>query len=309
VDDEHAAGTDDDRAGPARLPDRRAEEGPVTAAPDPPLVVRVEGGVLHVRLNRPEVHNALDGPMIERLAACFAAVSTMASAEPIRALLLSGEGPSFCAGADLAWMRTLGAAGLDENVQDAARLAGMLEALNACPVPTVARVQGVALGGAMGLLACCDVVVAAAEARFGFTEAKLGLLPAVVAPYVVARIGTGHARALFATAERFGAERALRIGLVHHVAPAPEIDIITERVVHNILTSAPGAAAAARALIQSVAGRPPSAVRADTSALLARLRAGMEGQEGLAAFLERRPPAWAPSPPAGPAADGTERVR
>jgi methylglutaconyl-CoA hydratase len=176
----------------------------------------------------------------------------------------------------------------------------MLAALNASPVPTVARVHGVALGGALGLLACCDVVVADQDTRFGFTEAKLGLLPAVVAPFVVSRIGAGHARALFATAERFDAARALRIGLVHHVAPAAELDIVVQRVLRELLTSAPGAAAAARTLIQRVEGLgasgDPAALRAYTTDLLARLRAGEEAQEGLAAFLARRPPSWAPSP-------------
>jgi methylglutaconyl-CoA hydratase len=254
------------------------------------LLVRAEGRVLRVRLNRPEVHNALNPGMIEELRVCFNSVQAGGS---LRAVLLEGAGPSFCAGADLGWMRALSAYGYEGNVADARKLASALAALDNCPVPTVVRVHGAALGGGMGLLACCDMVVAAEDARFGFTEAKLGILPAVISPFVVGKIGAGHARALFATAERFGADRALRIGLVHQTAPAEGLDAAVAGVLRELLSSAPGASAGAKALVRAVQGKGPSEVRDLTADTIARLRTGEEGREGIAAFLEKRKPAWA----------------
>ncbi|MGH2351079.1 MAG: enoyl-CoA hydratase-related protein [Chloroflexota bacterium] len=253
------------------------------------LLVRLQGRVLRVRLNRPEVHNALDGELIEDLAACCSAVE---AGGEVRAVLLSGEGPSFCAGADLNWMREAAGWSAEENRRDAQRLAAMLAALNDLPVPSVARIHGGALGGGAGLLACCDVVVAADTTRFSFAEVKLGLLPAVISPFVVAKIGESHARALFATGERFDAQRALRIGLVHHVIPEATLDAAVERVLAELLTSAPAAAAEARRLIREVQGRSPADVRDYTAETIARLRASDEGREGIAAFLEKRKPRW-----------------
>ena len=266
------------------------------------LGVRAEGGVLHVQLNRPAIHNALDGPLVEDLRSLFASLlpGGERASGGVRALVLSGAGQSFCAGADLAWMRTVAEFGREENRRDALALSGMLRALDGCVVPTVARVQGAALGGGMGLLACCDVVVAAEDARFGFTEARLGLLPAVIAPFVVARIGPGQARALFVSATRFDAARALRIGLVHHVVAEGDLDREVERVVSDLLTGAPGTAAGARELIVRVTGQGAGKVEEYTTGLLARLRAGEEGREGLSAFLEKRPPSWVHRPPTGP---------
>jgi methylglutaconyl-CoA hydratase len=250
------------------------------------------GEVLRVRLNRPEVHNALNGALIQELRECFASVNR----EDTRALVLSGEGRSFCAGADLNWMRASREWTHEQHVADAGQLAEMLAALNACVVPAVARVHGAALGGALGLLACCDIVVAAEDTKFGFTEAKLGLLPAVIAPFVVAKTGQSHARALFVTAERFDAQRALQIGLVHRVVPAGQLDEAVEVVVRELLTSAPEAAAQARELVARVQGQTPESVRDYTVTLNARLRAGAEGQEGMASFLEKRNPSWAEDP-------------
>jgi methylglutaconyl-CoA hydratase len=254
------------------------------------LLVAHDGPVLRVTLNRPAVHNALDGALVEALTACLRDVRP---ADGTRALLLTGAGPSFCAGADLAWMRTVAGFDAEENRRDALRLADFFGALDGCPVPTVAAVQGAALGGGLGLLACCDVVLAADDARFGFTEARLGLLPAVIAPYVVARIGAGQARGLFVTGERFDAARAERIGLVHHVVPAHELAAATEHRLRDVLRGAPGSASGARTLIAAVTGRSPDDVRAYTADLIARLRASDEGREGIAAFLERRAPRWA----------------
>jgi methylglutaconyl-CoA hydratase len=253
-----------------------------------------EGAVLHLRLDRPERRNALDGATIERLLAALRAVP---AGGEVRTLLLSGAGPAFCAGADLDWMRDGGRAGWDENLAGALRLADLLAALDACPVPTVARVHGAAYGGGIGLVAAVDVAVAAADTRFAFSEVKLGLLPAVVAPYVVARIGEGPARALFTTGERFDAARAQAMGLVHAVVAPEALDGAVAAVLAELATAAPGAVAGARELVRQVRGKTPEAVRELTAATLARLRAGPEAQEGLTAALERRPPSWAlPSP-------------
>lgn len=253
------------------------------------LLVERKGLALHVRLNRPEVHNAINPELVDELTACLASVS---AGGEVRAVLLSGAGPSFCAGADLNWMRAAADLSFEENLADARRLTGMLAVLNRCPLPTVARAHGAALGAGVGLLACCDIIVAADDARFGFSEVKLGILPAVVAPYVVAKIGESHARALFASGERFDAQRALRIGLVHHVVPAHALDATIERILHEFATSAPGAAAQARALIQRAREEHPDRAQDWTAELLARLRTGAEAREGVAAFLEKRRPSW-----------------
>jgi methylglutaconyl-CoA hydratase len=253
------------------------------------LRVDRDGPVLRVRLNRPEVRNAFNRELIDALRTCFFAAR---SDEGIRALVLSGEGPVFCAGADLNWMR--GATDWTEaqHLEEAERLFDMLAALDGCAVPTVARVHGAALGGGMGLIAACDVVIAAEDTRFGFTEAKLGLLPAAISPFCVAKIGVGHARALFATAERFDAVRALRIGLVHHVVPVDQLDAAVEMVVAELRTSAPAAAGSVRDLVARVAGRPPAAVREYVTRLNAARRTSAEGREGMAAFLEKHKPGW-----------------
>jgi methylglutaconyl-CoA hydratase len=253
------------------------------------LRVEQEGGILWVRLNRPAIYNAMDGAMMEELARCFGSVGGIPG---VRVLVLSGEGSAFCAGADLEWMRTVAGLGMEENLNDAGLLADLLSALNTCPVPTVARAHGVIFGGGIGLLAACDLVVAADDARFSLSEVKLGLLPAAISPFVVAKIGQGHARALFSSGARFDAERALRIGLVHQIAPAAELDTVLRATLKDFLTAAPHAAAQARTLINKVAGRTPAEARAETTQLIARLRAGPEGREGIAAFLEKRKPAW-----------------
>jgi methylglutaconyl-CoA hydratase len=245
--------------------------------------------VLQLRLNRPTRRNALDDALIEALTATLHGVPADGS---VRTVLLAGEGPLFCAGADLSMMQDAGRAAWETNVAQARRMGEMLEALNRCPVPTVARVQGGAYGGGLGLVAAVDVAVAAAEARFAFGEVKLGLLPAVVAPYVVAKIGESHARALFVTGERFAAERARLVGLVHVLAPQAQLDVAVAGILGEIASAAPGAAAAARPLIWDVRHRAPEELHDLTAELLARRRAGAEGQEGLAAALERRAPSW-----------------
>jgi methylglutaconyl-CoA hydratase len=237
-----------------------------------------DGAVLRITLARPERRNAFDAALIAELTAAFAP-EAVADA---RAVVLAGEGPSFCAGADVEWQRSSIDLSYEENVEDATRLLRMLEAIDACPAPVVCRVHGFALGGGSGLVACCDVVVAAPDATFGFTEAKLGIVPAVISPFVVAKIGAS-ARRLFTTGERFGAETALRIGLVDEVSDAP--DAVAERLVGELLSSGAAAARVAKRLVLD----PPA--REDLPALAASMRASDEGQEGLRAFLEKRPAA------------------
>ena len=244
-------------------------------------VLRVErdGGVLRVTLAKPERRNAFDAALIAELHEAFADVGDA------RVVVLAGEGPSFCAGADVEWQRSAIDLGFEENVEDALRLYRMLAAVDACPAPLVARVQGHALGGGSGLVACADIVVAAPDASFGFTEVRLGIIPAVISPFVFAKIGAGQARRLFLTGERFDAETALRIGLVHVVAE--QIDEEVERVVGELLKSGPEATRAAKRLARE---RPSEGE--ELARVAAGLRAGEEGQEGLRAFLERRTPGW-----------------
>jgi methylglutaconyl-CoA hydratase len=208
--------------------------------------------------------------------------------------VLAGAGKAFCAGADLGWMAKMVGYTREENVADARRAARMFEALNALPVALIGRIHGAALGGGSGLAAVCDIVVSADDALFGFTEAKLGILPSMISPFVVAKIGQSAARELFLTAARFPAARAREIGLVHHVVPAQDLDRTIDALVAEVLTSAPQAVAAAKALIPAVAGRAPSEVADLTAETIARHRASPEGQEGMRAFLEKRKASWVP---------------
>jgi methylglutaconyl-CoA hydratase len=241
------------------------------------LRVERDGPVLRITLACPERRNAFDAALIAELAEAFADVGDA------RAVVLGGDGESFCAGADVEWQRSSVDLSHEENVEDAARLYRMLSAVDACPAPVVARVQGYALGGGSGLVACADVAVASADAIFGFSEVKLGIIPAVISPFVLAKIGTA-ARRYFLTGERFDAETALRIGLVNEVAPS--LDEAVERVVAELLTSGPEAVRAAKALVRD---RPSPA---ELPQIAARRRTSTEGQEGLRAFLDKRPPAW-----------------
>ncbi len=247
-----------------------------------------DGPVARVTLNRPDVRNAFNEALIAELAAW---VEQRGWGEA-RVVVLAGAGKVFCAGADLAWMSKMVGYSHEENVRDARALGRLLEALDALPVPLIARVHGAALGGGAGLAAVCDIVVAADDAVFGFTEAKLGIVPAVIAPFVVARIGQSAARELFLTAARFSAARAKEIGLVHAVAAAADLDTIIDAYTRELLTSAPGAIAGAKALIGQVAGRSPAEVGDVTAEAIARHRVSDEGQTGMRAFLEKRKPTW-----------------
>jgi methylglutaconyl-CoA hydratase len=237
-----------------------------------------DGPVLRVTMARPERRNAFDAGLIEELAGAFADVGDA------RLVLLSGEGPSFSAGADVDWQRSSIDLSFEENVEDAMRLYAMLRAIDECPAPVVARVQGHALGGGCGLAACADVVVAGEDAAFGFTEVRLGIIPAVISPFVLRKIGPAAARRYFLTGERFDAGTALRIGLVHEVAA--NLDEAVDRVVDDLLAGGPEALRAAKRLVRE---RPEGV---DTGHIAAERRTSPEGQEGLRAFLEKRAPAW-----------------
>jgi methylglutaconyl-CoA hydratase len=244
------------------------------------LRVERDGWFLRVTLSRPERRNAFDETLITELATAFADVGDA------RAVVLAAEGPSFCAGADVDWMRASAGLGPDENLAGARRLGAMFAAIDGCPAPVVARVHGHALGGGAGLVSCADVALAEPETVFGFAEVKLGLVPAVISPFVLAKIGPSAARRYFVTGERFGAEEALRIGLVHELAP--DLDTALGRVLDELLDAGPQAARAAKEL-----ARTPLSP-GETAAAIAERRAGDEGQEGLHAFLEGRSPAWRP---------------
>ena len=242
------------------------------------LRIERDGPVLRVTLARPERRNAFDAALIRELTEAFADVGDA------RAVVLAGEGESFCAGADVDWQRSAIDLDYDENVADALRLYRMLEAIDSCPAPVVARVQGYALGGGSGLVCCADVAIAAPEATFGFSEVKLGIVPAVISPFVFPRIGTAAARRYFLTGERFDAETALRIGLVHEVAA--ELDAAVERALGELLTAGPAATRAAKQLIRD------SPDGEEAAHLAAKLRTSPEGQEGLRAFLDKGTAAW-----------------
>jgi methylglutaconyl-CoA hydratase len=255
----------------------------------PSIIVSREGATLRMTLNRPELRNAFDGEVV---ASMSAAATRAADDQTIRAIVLAGAGKTFCAGADLGWMSKAIAYSHRENMRDAEDLARLLERLNTLPVPLIARVHGAALGGGVGLAAVCDIVIAAEDAVFALSEVKLGILPAVISPYVVRKIGESAARELFLTGSRFSAKRAREIGLVHEVVPEAELDLAVDRRLAEIHTSGPLAVAAAKTLVREIAGRNPSEVIGFTTNSIADQRVSPEGQEGMRAFLEKRKPSW-----------------
>jgi methylglutaconyl-CoA hydratase len=257
------------------------------------LSVRREGAVEYVTLNRPDVRNAFNDELIQELAAWSERTKQAAAAGGLRVAVLGGAGKAFCAGADLAWMARAAEMTEDENIRDAMAASRMFAALDTLPVALIGRIQGAAVGGGAGLAAVCDIVVAEESAIFGFTEVKLGILPAVISPFVLAKIGRSAARELFVTGARFPAVRARDMGLVHAVVPPTELDKTVAHYVQEILTSAPGAVAAAKALIADLASTPRENVAPVTARAIAERRVSPEGQEGLRAFLEKRKAAWA----------------
>ena len=254
------------------------------------LTIAIAGPVVTVSLNRPDARNAFD----EHLVAELDGWARAPLPPGVRVAVLRGEGKVFSAGADLTWMSKMVAYSHEENVRDARAMSAMFLALDTLPVPLVGRVHGAALGGGAGLAAVCDIVVAADNAVFGFTEAKLGILPAVISPFALAKIGRSAARELFLTAARFSAERAREIGLVHAVVGESALDATVEAYVRELTSSAPEAVAAAKQLIANVAGRRPAEVSDLTAETIAAHRVSAEGQAGMRAFLEKRRAPWVP---------------
>lgn len=248
-----------------------------------------EGMTVTVTLARPDVHNAFNAQMIAELRDCFTALSQDPA---VRAVILTGAGPSFCAGADLTWMRASLEWDHAQNLVDATGLADMFAAAWELPKPLIGRINGAAMGGGVGLVACCDIAVATDTARFGFSEVKLGLIPAVISQYVIPKIGMSHARALFISGERFDVAWAREIGLVHRVAAAGELDSAVGDVLKQVLSSGPDACGAAKRLVNAVWSLDQAAARRYVVEAIADARTSDEGQEGLRAFLEKRKPSW-----------------
>ncbi len=249
-------------------------------------------GVLTLSMDRPQVHNAFDAVMIRELTATLQAVD---QDETTRVVVITGSGSSFSAGADMNWMRSLKDASLEDNESDALELAGLMRSLNYLSKPSIARINGAAFGGGLGLIAACDITIAVDSARFGLTEARLGLAPAVISPYVFRRIGERHARRYFLSGERFDARQAKDIGLIQQHVAAGQLDETVEDMIRALLKGGPLAVAHCKQLAFAVAGHSAKSQQTldeYTAKLIARLRVSAEGQEGLAAFLEKRKPAW-----------------
>ena len=252
-----------------------------------------DGRVARIVLARPEVRNAFDDVLVRELQRAIRAFTADAA---VRVIELSGEGKAFCAGADLNWMKRMAGFTMEENRRDAAELADLFRLFDECPKPIVGRIHGAALGGGVGLVAVCDVAVAAEETLFGTTEVRLGIIPAVISPYVVRKIGESHAREWFLTGARHDAHEARRIGLVHIVAAEASLGSVTEGVLDALLAGGPQALAEAKKLAQSVGHLPLREQQALTVQRIAERRASAEGREGVTAFLEKRTPSWAEGP-------------
>jgi len=254
------------------------------------LKVETEAGVARVTLDRPEVRNAFDDALIRELQNCF---QSLATDKGVRAVVLAGNGPAFCAGADLNWMKRMAGYGYAENLADAQALATMLATLDRLPQPTIARVHGPAFAGGTGLVAACDIAVGTPEAKFCFSEAKLGLSPATISPYVMRAIGERMARRYFLTAEVFGAEEAHRIGLLSALVSTADLDTEVNSLVKHLLAGGPQAHVKIKDLIRAVTGRQiDAALSADTAKRIAEIRVSPEGREGIASFLEKRKASW-----------------
>lgn len=254
------------------------------------LTIERAGHLATVTLNRPDVRNAFNEATIAELTQAFSALGADAS---VRAIVLAANGPAFCAGADLHWMKKMAGYTHAENHADALQLATMLRTISECPQPVVARVQGDCYAGGMGLVAACDIVVAVEEAQFCLSEVKLGLIPATIAPYVIKAMGEQASRRYFLTAERFTAATALHIGFAHEVVAGAALDAKVAEIVQALVNNSPAAVRQAKTLVREVAGRPvDDALVDDTAARIATIRASEQGREGVASFLEKRKPAW-----------------
>ncbi len=258
--------------------------------------IRVEndGRVARVTLNRPEVHNAFNEVVIAELTGAFGEFTLQATGiGGLRVVILTGEGESFCAGADLNWMKKMAAYSYEENLDDALALADLMYAVYTCPLPVIARVNGSAFGGGVGLASACDIVVASETARFSLSEVKLGLVPACIAPYVIGRVGPRNAREYFLTGVRIAADEALKIGVANRVVPAVELDAVVEGYVKHLLSSSPQALRWAKDLVSKTPKMKLEECRQFNAEMIARLRVSEEGQEGISAFFEKRKPKWA----------------
>jgi len=254
------------------------------------LQIEKAGKVATVRLNRPDKHNAFDELLIAELTQAF---RDLASDAAVRVVVLAANGQSFSAGADLDWMKRMSAMGRAENERDAMALANLMEAIDHCPKPVVGVIQGAAFGGGVGLVACCDIAIATSSASFCLSEVRLGLIPAVISPYVAAAIGPRACRRYFLTAEKFDAATAAKLGLVHRVVDPEALETARDETVKQLLNGGPTAQVAAKDLIRRVTGAPiDEALRRDTATRIADARASTEGKEGIAAFLEKRKPNW-----------------
>ena len=253
------------------------------------LALDLNDGVLRVALNRPQVHNAMNPEMINALLTVFRKLTVR---KDVRVVVLTGEGRSFCAGADLDFMRAAADYNFEQNTADGELIFDLMQVIDECPKPVVGRINGAAIGGGVGLVSCCDIVVAAERACFGLSEVRLGILPAVISPFVLAKIGEANGRELFLTGERFDAHHAQRIGLVQHVVTDEQLDVQVNERVQQLLQAAPGAQAAAKELIRFVSKKPKGETREYTARLIAQRRASTEGHEGMSAFLEKRKPTW-----------------
>lgn len=257
------------------------------------LLLDVSGHRATVTLNRPDVRNAFNDEVIAELTQVFAQLATRSD---VRCIVLGASGKAFCAGADLNWMRAMAGYSWDENRADAQKLADMLWTLDQCPIPIVGRIQGDCYAGGMGLAAVCDVLVASDNVTFCLSEARLGLLPATIAPYVVRAMGVQAARRYFTTAERFSAAQAHVLGMVHELCTPAELDARVEGIVATLVANGPAAVRACKLLVRDVAGQPiTDALRAETARRIADIRASDEGREGVSSFLNKRPPAWLPA--------------
>ena len=254
------------------------------------LTLTHTGALLTITLSRPDVRNAFNDTVIAELTQAF---QTAAASAEVRAVVLAAEGPAFCAGADLHWMRRMADYSRQENLADAAQLAEMLRVLYTCPKPTLARIQGDVVAGGMGLVAACDMAVAVDTAGFCLSEVKLGLIPATISPYVIRAMGARAAHRYFLTAERFSAQEAHRMGLIHEIVPADQLDATVAALVQALVSASPNAVRSAKALVQTVADREINgALIAQTVEGIADIRASSEGKEGVQSFLQKRKPAW-----------------
>ncbi len=258
------------------------------------LTINSDGRVARVTLNRPEIHNAFNEVVIAELTRAFKELAVEAGgADGLRVVVLTGAGRSFCAGADLNWMKKMAAYTYEENITDALALADLMYTIYTCPLPVIARVNGSAFGGGVGVASACDIVVASTKARFSLSEVKLGLVPACIAPYVIERVGQRNAREFFLTGERISAQKALEIGVANRIAEPDELDRVVDEYIDHLLSSSPQALRWAKDLVSKTPKMKLDECRQFNAEMIAKLRVSEEGQEGISAFFEKRKPNWA----------------